>query len=204
FKHVATDYPSTPEALQAVSSAKLIFIDQGNVDEYARWVNTLKYVQVGDTELDDAAYQAAEQPYLENKQNRAKDRFEDYLKQYPNGLHAMKAHFFLGQILFNNNETDLAIPHFEYVVSRERSEFTEQALSRVSELYLRKNDYQAALQYLKRLEAEADISQNVICTQTNSMKASDELEQYAEAVNYAEKVLQNSKIDNAIKSDAQV
>lgn len=204
FKHVATDYPSTPEALQAVSSAKLIFIDQGNVDEYARWVNTLKYVQVGDTELDDAAYQAAEQPYLENKQNRAKDRFEDYLKQYPNGLHAMKAHFFLGQILFNNNETDLAIPHFEYVVSRERSEFTEQALARVSELYLRKKDYQAALQYLKRLEAEADISQNVIFAQTNSMKASYELEQYAEAVNYAEKVLQNSKIDNAIKSDAQV
>jgi hypothetical protein len=36
------------------------------------------------------------------------------------------------------------------------------------------------------------------------MKASYELKQYAEAVNYAEKVLQNSKIDNSIKSDAQV
>jgi hypothetical protein len=36
------------------------------------------------------------------------------------------------------------------------------------------------------------------------MKASYELKQYADAVSYAEKVLQNSKIDNAIKSDAQV
>ena len=36
------------------------------------------------------------------------------------------------------------------------------------------------------------------------MKASYELKQYFEAVNYAERVLQNSKIDNSIKSDAQV
>jgi len=36
------------------------------------------------------------------------------------------------------------------------------------------------------------------------MKASYELKRYSEAVGYAEKVLKNSKIDNAIKSDAQV
>jgi tetratricopeptide (TPR) repeat protein len=159
---------------------------------------------VGDTELDDATYLAAEQPYLENNQSQAKGRFEDYLKQFPNGQHALNAHFYLGQIYFADGKNDQAIPHFEYVVNRERSEFTEQALARVSELYLGKKDYQNALKYLTRLEAEADFPQNIIFAQTNSMKASYELKQYAEAVNYAEKVLQNSKIDNSIKSDAQV
>ncbi len=204
FKKVANDFPSTPEALQAVASAKIIYIDQGNVDEYARWVKTLDYVQVGDTELDDATYLAAEQPYLENNQNQAKSRFEDYLKQFPNGQHAQNAHFYLGQIYFADGKNDQAIPHFEYVLNRERSEFTEQALARISELYLGKKDYQNALKYLTRLEAEADFPQNIIFAQTNSMKASYELKQYSEAVNYAEKVLQNSKIDNSIKSDAQV
>ena len=80
FKRVANKFTSTPEALQAVSSAKIIYIDQGNVDEYARWVKTLDYVQVGDTELDDSAYMAAEEPYLENNQSQAKGRFEVYLK----------------------------------------------------------------------------------------------------------------------------
>ena len=204
FKRVAKDFPSTPEALQAVSSAKIIYIDQGNVDEYARWVKGLDYVQVGDTELDDATYLAAEQPYLENKQSQAQSRFKDYLKQFPNGKHALKAHFYLGQIDFTNEQSSQAIPHFEYVVNRERNEFTEQALARVSELYLGKKDYQNALKYLTRLETEADFPQNIIFAQTNSMKASYELKRYAEAVGYAEKVLQNSKIDNAIKSDAQV
>ncbi|MAP80352.1 MAG: hypothetical protein CL526_04620 [Aequorivita sp.] len=204
FKSVAQRYPSTSEALQAVSSAKLIYIDQGNVDDYAAWVKTLNYIQIGDTELDDAAYAAAEQPYLENKQNTAKNRFEDYLKQFPNGLHAKNAHFYLGQIYFSEEKNDKAISHYEFVVSKERSEFTEQALARVSELYLNKEEYSKALTYLKRLETEADFPQNIIFAQTNIMKAAYELKQYTEAVNYAEKVLENAKIDNFIKSDAQV
>ncbi|MRT18027.1 tetratricopeptide repeat protein [Vitellibacter sp. q18] len=204
FKRVAKEFPATSEGLQAVASAKIIYIDQGKVDEYARWVKTLEYVQVGDTELDDAAYLAAEQPYLENNQSQAKGRFEEYLKQFPNGQHAQQAHFYLGQIYFSDGNAGQAIPHFEFVVNRPRSEFSEQAMARISELYLGKKDYQNALKYLTRLETEADFPQNIVFAQTNSMKASYELKQYADAVSYAEKVLQNSKIDNAIKSDAQV
>lgn len=204
FKQVASEYPSTPEAVQAVSSAKIIYIDQGNVDQYANWVNTLDYISVEDSELDDATYQAAEKPYLENKISQAINRFEAYLKEFPNGKNALDAHFYLGQLYFAETEKEKAIPHYDYVVSREQNEFTEPALARISELYLGKNNYEKALTYLKRLETTADSQQNIIFAQTNSMKASYELKQYAEAVSYAEKVLQNSKIDNSIKSDAQV
>ncbi len=204
FRRVANDFPSTPEALQAVASAKIIYIDQGRVDEYANWVNTLDFVEVEDAELDDATYQAAEQPYLENKPKQAISRFEDYLKQFPSGQHALQAHFYLGQLYFAENASEKAISHYAFVVDKERSEFTEQALARISELHLADKDYQNALKYLKRLETEADFPQNIIFAQTNSMKASYELKEYAEAVTYAEKVLQNSKIDNAIKSDAQI
>ena len=204
FKRVAKDYPSTPEAMQAVASAKLIYIDEGKVNEYAKWVKTLNYVEVGDTELDDATYAAAEQPYLENNQSQAQKRFEAYLKQFPEGRNALKAHFYLGQIAFSNEKTTNGIEHFKYVVERERSEFTEQALARISELYLSEKEYQNALLYLKRLESEADFPQNIIFAQSNMMKASYELQQYSDAVGYAEKVLQNPKIDNSVKSDAQV
>ena len=204
FKRVAKDFPSTPEALQAVASAKIIYIDEGKVSEYATWVKTLNYVEVEDSELDNATYLAAEKPYLENNQSQAQSRFEGYLKQFPEGKNAMKAHFYLGQIFFSNEKSDKAIPHFKFVVERERNEFTEQALARISELYLGKKEYQNALSYLSRLENEADFPQNIIFAQTNMMKASYELKKYSEAVGYAEKVLQNPKIDNAIKSDAQV
>lgn len=204
FKKVASTYPSSAEALQAVASAKIIYIDQGRVNDYASWVSTLDFVEVGNTELDDASYQAAEQPYLENKPSQAISRFEAYLKEFPSGSHALKAHFYLAQLYFADNKGGKAIPHYQFVVDKERSEFSEQALARISELYLTQKEYQKALDYLQRLENEADFPQNIVFAQTNSMKAHYELEHYGQAVTYAEKVLENEKVDNAIKSDAQI
>lgn len=204
FKRVANDYPSTPEALQAVSSAKIIYIDQGRVNEYANWVNRLDFVEVEDAELDDATYQAAERPYLENKNDVAIERFEEYVQRFPNGRHALQANFYLAQLYFGGDTPEKAIPMYEFVVSKERTEFTEQSLARVAELYLSKKDYRNALIHLKRLEEEADFPQNIVFAQTNSMKASYELQRYDEAVEYAEKVLGNAKVDNSIKSDAQI
>ncbi len=204
FKKVANDFPSTPEALQAVNSAKIIYIDEGRVDAYASWVQTLDFIDVEDAELDDASYQAAEQPYLENNVSLATKRFEEYLKQFPNGQNALKAHFYLGQLYFGKTEIAQAISHYKFVLDKERSEFTEQALARISEIYLTQKDYPNAFTYLKRLETEADFPQNIIFAQTNAMKASYEQEQYDVAVAYADKVLSNQKIDNVIKSDAQI
>ncbi len=204
FKKVANDYPATDEALQAVASAKIIYIDQGRVGDYANWVNTLDFVEVENAELDDASYQAAEQSYLANKPRQAIGRFETYVSDFPNGQHSLKAHFYLAQLYFAENESEKAIPHYKFTVDKERSEFNEQALARISELYLAQKAYQNALQYLSRLETEADFPQNVIFAQTNSMKAHYELKNYTDAVRYAEKVLENAKIDNNIKSDAQI
>lgn len=204
FKQVADTFPATPEALQAVSSAKLIYIDQGRVDEYATWVNTLDFVSVEDNELDDAAYQAAEQPYLENKANLALNRFKEYLSAFPNGKHALQANFYLGQLYFTENEIEKSIPYFEFVVSKERNEFTEQALARVSEIYLTNKAYVKAITALERLENEADFPQNIMFAQTNIMKTAYELQKYSQAVTYAEKVLANEKVENTIKSDAQI
>lgn len=204
FKKVAKEHPSSPEALQAVSSAKNIYIDEGRVNDYAAWVKTLDFVELGDTELDDSSYMAAEQPYMDNNLNQAKKRFQAYLKDFPQGKNALKAHFYLGQIYFSEKEYSKAIPHFEFVTDRERNPFTEQALSRISESYLNGKDKSNAQRYLLRLEAEASSPQNIIFAQTNIMKVSYDLEQYEQTVKYAEKVLSNSQIDNSIRSDAQV
>lgn len=204
FKQVATQYASTPEAVQAVASAKLIYIDQGKVDEYADWATSLGFVEVEDTELDNATYQAAEQPYRENKTGLAKTRFEDYLKRFPAGAHAVSSHFYLGQILFSENKKEAALPHFKEVADKDRNEHTEPALVRLSEIYLMKNDYENALKYLKKLETEASYPENVIFAQSNSMKAAYELKQYEKAVRYADEVLLNTEIETRIKNDAYV
>jgi tetratricopeptide (TPR) repeat protein len=55
-----------------------------------------------------------------------------------------------------------------------------------------------------RLEQEANFPQNIIFAQSNLMKTNYQMENYDEAVLYAEKVLSNSKIDNNIEADAHI
>ncbi|MEH6405842.1 MAG: tetratricopeptide repeat protein [Leeuwenhoekiella sp.] len=204
FKKVARDFPGTPEGVQAVASAKLIYIDQGRVDEYGKWASSLDYISVDDSELDEATFSSAEKQFVANNSGQAIKQYEKYLSDYPNGQRAMDAHFYLGQLYFANNDFDKTIPHYKYVLAKERSEFTEQALARLGQVYLSKSNYTDAIPVLERLEQESDIPQNTIFAQSNLMKSYYELKQYPKAFSYAEKVLANAKIDNSVKSDAQV
>jgi len=203
FKAVAARYPSSEEALQAVSSAKLIYIDQGEVNKYARWVATLDFVELADAELDNAAWQAAEQPFLENRKEVAKRRFADYLRDFPEGRQALRAHFYLAQLLFEE-DPDSALEHYLYVLEKDRNEFTEQSLVRAAETYLMKEQYDRALPLLEKLEPLANYKQNVIFAQSNSMKSAYQLEDYQKALLYAERVLENDKIDQSVRNDAVV
>lgn len=204
FKKVANDYPGTPEALQAVSSARLIYVDTGRVDEYADWVRTLDYVDVTDKELDNTTYESAEKQYLADNSSKAIRLFNAYINEFPNGIHVLKAHFYLGQLYYKDDLKSNAAPHFEYVTEYSSNEFTETALTRLGEIYLLQKNYNEAIPILKRLENEADFPQNVIFAQSNLMKAYYRQSAYDNAVAYAEKVLENSKVDKNVKSDAHV
>ncbi|WP_372938606.1 tetratricopeptide repeat protein, partial [Seonamhaeicola sp.] len=204
FKKVAESYPGTPEAVQAVSTTKLIYIDLGRVDDYANWVRTLDYVEVTDTELDNASYTAAEKQYLDGNTDRAIKQFNSYINEFSNGLHILQAHFYLGQLYYKKGLVANAAPHYKYIVETSQSEYTEEALSRLSQYYLEEKKWEQAIPILQRLENEANYPQNVVFAQSNLMKANYQLENYEKAVSYAEKVLANSKIDNKIKSDAYI
>ncbi|WP_400077654.1 tetratricopeptide repeat protein [Winogradskyella sp. R77965] len=204
FKKVAKDFPGSGEAVQAVSTARLIYIDLGKVDEYAAWIRTLDYVEVTDVELDNTMYLAAEKPYLDNDTDNAIRQFNKYLNQFPRGIHALKSHFYLAQMYYKKDLFENAQPHFKYVVDASKSEYTEQATVKLCEIYLNNSDWSKAIPILKDLEVEADYPQNVIYAQSNLMNAFYQTEDYSKAESYAEKVLTNSNLDNKVKSDAKI
>ncbi|MFB9058009.1 tetratricopeptide repeat protein [Mariniflexile ostreae] len=204
FKKVASDYGGTPEAAQAVSTARLIYIDLGRVNEYASWVKTLDYVDVTDADLDNATYEAAEKQYLDNNTDKAITQFNGYLSQFANGLHKLSAHFYLAKMYSKKGLSGNAAPHYKYVVEASRNEFTEEALLNLTQYHLVNKEWATVVSLLKRLEEEANFPQNVLFAQSNLMKAHYQLDNYNEAVAYAEKVLAHSKVDNKIKSDANI
>lgn len=204
FKKVAADFPNSPEAIEAVNTAKNIYVDSGRVDEYAAWVRTLSYIEVSDAELDNTTYDSAERQYLQNNTKGAIAGFTGYLSKFPNGLHSLKAEFYLAEMYTTDKLPNLAQPLYEKVINRSRNEFTEQALVRLCAIHLNKEDFEGAIPVLNRLEAEAEFPQNVTYAQANLMRSYYNIEDYAHTVIYAEKVLANDKTDNKVKSDAQI
>lgn len=204
FKTVVRDHPNTQEAVQAVATAKLIYVDMGRVSEYAAWVQDLDFVEVTDTELDNATFESADKQNLEGKKEAAIRGYENYTREFPNGLHAIAANFNLAQLYFAKGNKDKALDHYAFVADRGASEYAEQSLTRVCEIYIGMNDYTAALPFLERLEATADIQQNRTFAQSNLMKGYYGQKNYDQTLAYAEKVLATPSIDNRIKSDAKI
>ena len=204
FKKVAAEYPKTSEALEAVATARLIYVDSGKVAEYAAWVRTLDFVAVTDADLDNDTFESAVKQFEQNNNAQAISGFRAYISSFPNGIHALKANFYLAQAYYAEGQKDKAIPNYEYVVNEPRSEFTEQSLSRLAQILLDSGAKERAIPVLARLENEADLSQNKVFAQSNLMKCYYENKDYANAVVYAEKVLNNPKIDDNVKSDGQI
>jgi TolA-binding protein len=204
LKKVVADFPNSAEAIQAVSTARLIYVDLGRTDEYANWVKDLDFVEVTDVDLDNTTFEAAEKQYQNNNTSAAIAALDKYLVNFPNGIHSVQAHFYLGQLYFREGNREKSIPHYKYVIGRSASEYLEQSLARLSEVYLENSNYSEAIPLLKRLESEASFAQNTIFAQSNLMKSYLETGRYDEAVSYAEKVLANPNAETSAKNDAQV
>lgn len=204
FKKVAADFPRSPEAVEAVATARLIYMDKGKVDEYASWVRTLDFVEVSDADLDNDTYEAAEKQFLQNNTKQAISSLSNYVAKFTNGIHSLKANFYLAQSYFTDNLPANAVSGYDYVISKPRNEFTEQSLARLSEIHLKKDDFVKAIPVLKRLETEAQFPQNVTFAQANLMRAYFDQKDYLNAVVYADRVLANPKTDDKVKSDAQI
>ncbi len=204
FKKVASEFPRTDEANEAVKTARLIYVDNGKVEEYATWVRTLNFVDISETELENDAWESAEKQLAQGNTVQAIANLKSYVKNFPNGAHALKANYNLADISYKQNEVNASVPHYEYIVAQARNEYTEQALSRLAEIYVKNEATDKAIGILKRLETESDFPQNKTYAQANLMKAYYDKKDFAQSVVYADKVLANPKTDAKIKSDAQI
>jgi TolA-binding protein len=194
FKKIAAEYPKSPEAVEAVATARLIYVDSGKVDEYATWVRTLDFVSVSDADLDNDTYEAAEKQYQQGNTKQAIVNLSSYVSKFPNGIHALKANFYLAQSHFSDGNANSSISNYEYVVSKSRNEFTEPSLARLSEIYLKKEDATKTISTLKRLETEADFPQNITFAQSNLMKTYYEEKDFAKFLLTRKQTIKSSRM----------
>ena len=204
YKEIVAKYPNSTEAKEAVSNAKNVYIDLGTIDEYAKWVKGISFINITDADLDNTTYVAAENKLLENNVSKATEGFKKYILAFPEGLHALQANFYLAQLLVKEGLEKEAISNYQYVINQPQSEFSEQALDKLSQILLEEEDWATAIPLLERLEEEANLPLNILYAQSNLMKGYYQSEEFSKAVAYAEKILLQDKIDATVEYDAKI
>ncbi|WP_196889225.1 tetratricopeptide repeat protein [Aureivirga sp. CE67] len=204
YKRIVADYPKASEANEAVRNARQIYITLSKVDEYGEWVQTIGHINISKTELDHAQYESAEYQYLNSEYGKAIPEFEKYLTKYPQGMHVLESNFYLGESLNSVGKTNKSIQYFERILNEKNNEFTEPSLTRLSQIYVNKEDWANAIPVLSRLENLATLPQNKIFASTNLMKGYYETSDFKKAVSYADKILKQKNVEKRIISDAKI
>ncbi|MDZ7612585.1 MAG: tetratricopeptide repeat protein [Flavobacteriaceae bacterium] len=204
YKTVVRDYPNTSEAVEAISNARQVYVEQGRVAEYEKLVKNIDYIDVSSKEIESALYESAEKQYVDNNYKKAIQGLEEYVKRFPKGQQIIASKYYLASSYEKDGQTDKAKANYKSVTEYATNDYTENSLSKLAEIYLKENKYQDALPLLTRLEKEAGTEKNKQFAQSNLMKSNYALNKYEQAEKYAEILLDQPKLEPEIRSDAEI
>ncbi len=202
YKEVADKFPETPEAQAALMGIKNSYIEMNNVEAYFDYAKkTGTSINVSVNEQDSLTFMAAERLYLSSDKN-ASIQFERYLQQFPKGSFATNSHFYLAEIYYNERKYTDANKHYSEVVKQPDNVFTEQALSRSSELTLNAGNYAEALELCNRLEQIASGKWNILRANYGQMRSNMFLKNYENAILAAGKIKKSEVASEAMIREA--
>ena len=202
YKEVAEKFPETPEAQAALMGIKNCYVELNNVDAwfaYAKQTGT--NVNVSVNEQDSLTFMAAERMYMAGDKGAAA-QIQRYLQQFPNGGFALNAHFYLAELFYKEGKFTDANNHYTYVAGQPDNIFSEQALSRASELTFNAEKYSEALEMFNRLENIAAGKWNIIRANIGQMRCHLKLNSYENAIIAAEKVRKSEVANEAMIREA--
>ncbi|MCB5226249.1 tol-pal system protein YbgF [Alishewanella sp. 16-MA] len=106
----------------------------------------------GNVSENDAYDRAVNMVLKDRRYDAAIPEFENFLRTYPNSVYAPNAHYWLGQLLFNNGELAKAKTEFERVVKNfAESSKVADALLKLGQIAERNNDKATALGHYRTL-----------------------------------------------------
>ena len=202
YKEIIERYPHSEEAQVAFQDLKNIYVDMGEVNEFAQYANTTGNKSINKNEMDTLSYTAAEKIYGKGEITGAKEKFEEYISGYEKGVYRLNAHYYLGEIYYDEKNIDKALEHFEEVLKFSDNKYTELSLIRAAGIIYNKERYEEAGDLYKQLLAKSSNEERRQLARTNIMRTAQKLDKYGEIVKYAGELMANSNTSPEVKREA--
>ena len=189
------------EANAAIAQVKQIYTAKGDISGLETYLGSIG-AAIPQMELDSISFQAGRNHYLDGNYKAAVVDFERYIQKFPDGFYLQQVVAMKADADDQLGNTDAALAGYVAVISKAKSQYTEQALYRASDILYKKTNYQQALEYYKQLEAFAENAKSRSASRIGIMRSAYQLKNYPEAIDYANKVLGLEKIGLELSNEA--
>jgi TolA-binding protein len=204
YKDVVKKYPSTPEAAEALTGIRNIYVSNGNPQAYFDYVKNISAFSVSTGAQDSITYEAAEQLYLKGDHKNASANFKNYLEKFPNGYFVLNASFYKAESDYRNKDYAGALEGYNYVIDKPRNLFTEKSLLKAATILFENKKYDEALVNYNKLEEAADFRDNVIEAQAGQMRCHFRKGNFDSCITFARKLLEGEKVPNELITEAHL
>jgi TolA-binding protein len=193
WDRIRTEFGNDPIAADAFNVVENILIERGLLD------NLPSGVGLGKDEIEGRLFAAAQALASGDGCEKAVLRLGEYIRQYPSGVHAVEAHFLLGDCLSALKRPAEARAAYETVCAAPTNEFTEPAAKAAATLAWNAEDVAGALTHYRRLEQVAVLSENVLEARIGLMRCHYLLNEPEPARAYADLVLADGRTPEDIR-----
>lgn len=190
FKHVVTEYPASEERIAALSALKSLYIQSNLPGAYSQLLKDNNLPSAESASIDSTYYAAAEAQFAAGKWDNAMKAFSNYLQQYPNGVFAIKAHYYRGESYYQLRSFKESLEDFDAVLTHPWNDFSENSARHAAAMAYDNKDYTAAFNYNMKLRMNSGSNEQLLQTAYHGLvKNGYNSGKYAETSAYADSLL---------------
>ncbi len=204
FKRVATDFPGTSEATEALQKVQKIYVENGQVKVFEDYLAKNKFPDATKGSLDTSYFEAAQLMFQRGEYVNATQEFGKYLGKFPNGYFALDAHYYKAEAELQLKKYPEALKDFNYVLEYSKTSYTERALVSAAQIHMYQGETKEAQAKYALLEEIAERSENKLEARVGLMHTHFELKEFDRADEYASKVLKSDRVEANTKGEARL
>jgi len=204
FDKLLKNYPGTEESKDALSTIKNIYVEENRVDEYFSYVQRVAKVSVSTTEQDSTTFVAAQNRYFEGDCESSIIGFENYVNKFPNGLYSLTAHYYLADCLYRTGQNERALPHYEYVLEANTSQYTETSLTNAAQIAYSLTDYTKALLHYTALSQTAESHELRMAGKVGMMRCYARLGSHDDLISVASSLADDASVSDELRDESLV
>lgn len=203
YEKILTEYGSDNLVCERASRGLIeIYISSGNPEKAEEIGARYPCAKFSSDEQEDLYYLPAMKEYEEKNYQKCVPLFEKYISKFPSGRYAVDVRYYMGDAHYELGNLEQSTAIYMEALEGQDNGFTELAAARVAHYLYTEERYDEVIKYYVRLEKVSSSPDVIFNAQLGLMRSHFIVKNWANAIEYSQKVLNSSQINNTHRVEA--